>query len=105
MKNKFLRLSAAMAFICVLSGCQLNNRDDFVLETQEQIDMQNYVGKIKTMEKGQDFVVYEYCDVRVDQVSVLATIYCQQNGFAKAYLEKVNLYKNNSRRAKFYCQK
>ncbi len=69
----------------------------------KQLDFSKFVGKVIVAEKTSSTVVYEYQDVRVDEVSLLASLYCQDHGNRNAYLEKINLYKNNRRRASFYC--
>ena len=61
------------------------------------------IGKVIIASKTPSTIVYEYQDVRVDEVALLAAVYCQDNGNRNAYLEKINLYKNNRRRANFYC--
>ena len=68
-----------------------------------QLDFGKFIDRVIVAEKTPSSVVYEYQDVRVDEVSLLAAMYCQDHGNRNAYLEKINLYKNNRRRASFYC--
>jgi hypothetical protein len=56
----------------------------------------------KTM--GDDYVIYEYVDVRVDKVATLAAQYCYETNPGKsAYLRDIYLQKNHKRRATFDC--
>lgn len=57
---------------------------------------------VKTM--GDDYVVYEYSDVRIDKVAPLASRYCYEtNPGKKAYLRDIYMHKNHKRRATFDC--
>lgn len=57
---------------------------------------------VKTM--GDDYVIYEYADVRVDKVATLAAQYCYETNPGKsAYLRDIYLQKNHKRRATFDC--
>ncbi len=57
---------------------------------------------VKTM--GDDYVIYEYVDVRVDKVATLAAQYCYETNPGKsAYLRDIYLQKNHKRRATFDC--
>ena len=57
---------------------------------------------VKTM--GDDYVIYEYVDVRVDKVATLAAQYCYEIDPSKsAYLRDIYLQKNHKRRATFDC--
>ncbi len=66
-------------------------------------DFSKFVNKVTVASKTPSTIVYEYQDIRIDEVALLAAVYCQDNGNRNAYLEKINLYKNNKRRATFYC--
>ncbi|MBQ9271509.1 MAG: hypothetical protein IJ218_04530 [Alphaproteobacteria bacterium] len=53
---------------------------------------------------GDDYVVYEYSDVRIDQVASLASHYCYDiNPCKSAYLRDLYMSKNHKRRATFEC--
>lgn len=57
---------------------------------------------VKTM--GDDYIIYEYVDVRVDKVATLAARYCYDISPEKsAYLRDIYLQKNHKRRATFDC--
>lgn len=54
---------------------------------------------------GENFVMYEYKNVRVDQIWPLAQDYCKtKNESREAVLRDIILYRNNMRRATFDCQ-
>lgn len=72
-------------------------------ETYQQTDISKFINKVIVVDEQPSTVVYEYHDLRVDEVALLAAMYCQDHGNRNAYLENVILYQNNNRRAKFYC--
>ncbi len=103
--NKSILALTFWALVC-LSACESTQPTMQPIEPQpegKQIDFNKFVGKVIVAEKTPSTVVYEYQDVRVDEISLLASMYCQDHGNRNAYLEKINLYKNNRRRASFYC--
>ncbi len=54
--------------------------------------------------EGQDFVTYQYKNIRVDEVSPLASMYCADVAFGGSpYLREVSLYHNGFMRATFDC--
>ena len=56
-------------------------------------------------EHGEDFVTYEYRDVRVDQLLPLARQFCAEKGLGEEpVLRQILLYRNNMRRASFVCR-
>ena len=69
----------------------------------ENVNFNKFIDKVIIANKTPSTIIYEYQDVRVDEVALLAAVYCQENGNRNAYLEKISLYKNNRRRASFYC--
>lgn len=65
-------------------------------------DLYRYNISVKAM--GDDYVVYEYSDVRIDKVATLASSFCfETNPGKKAYLRDIYLHKNHKRRATFDC--
>ena len=96
--RKFILLPFLCAFLvsCGLSSDLTTN--GYVDETARF--KQNIVLKAK----GENFVTYEYKDVRVDELASLAIKYCEDNVYGtKAYLREIVLYHNNARRATFDC--
>ena len=54
--------------------------------------------------EGQDFVTYQSKNIRVDEVSPLASMYCADVAFGGSpYLREVSLYHNGFMRATFDC--
>ena len=65
-------------------------------------DLYRYNISVKAM--GDDYVVFEYADVRIDKVATLASSYCfETNPGKKAYLRDIYMHKNRRRRATFDC--
>ena len=54
--------------------------------------------------EGSDFVTYQYKNVRVDEISPLASMYCADVAFGGSpYLREVSIYHNGFMRATFDC--
>ena len=54
--------------------------------------------------EGSDFVTYQYKNVRVDEISPLASMYCADVAFGGSpYLREVSIYRNGFMRATFDC--
>ncbi len=54
--------------------------------------------------EGKDFVTYQYKNVRIDEISPLAMMYCADVAQGRTpYLREVNLYYNGFMRATFDC--
>ncbi|MBO5441245.1 MAG: hypothetical protein J6A09_01595, partial [Alphaproteobacteria bacterium] len=54
--------------------------------------------------EGADFVTYQYKNVRVDEISPLASMYCADATYGSSpYLREVSLYHNGFMRATFDC--
>ena len=54
--------------------------------------------------EGVDFVTYQYKNVRVDEISPLASLYCADTVYgASPYLREVSMYHNGFMRATFDC--
>jgi len=105
-KIKYLFSLIAVSFF--LPACNaIESQQVLHTEPKEQTtinaDFSKFINKVIISSKTPSTIVYEYQDVRVDEVALLAAVYCQDNGNRNAYLEKIILYKNNKRRASFYC--
>ncbi len=108
---KVKNIVKSFAPIIFLGACAIQNPEPIsptvTIEEPEpataNVNFSKFVDKVIIASKTPSTIVYEYQDVRVDEVAMLAAIYCQDNGNRNAYLEKVLLYKNNRRRASFYC--
>ena len=63
-----------------------------------------YRYNISVKAMGEDYVIYEYSDVRIDKIATLASAFCYEtNPGKKAYLRDIYLHKNHKRRATFDC--
>ena len=67
-------------------------------------DLEMYRRNIIVKTMGDDYIIYEYSNVRIDKVAPLASRYCYEtNPGKKAYLRDIYLHKNHKRRATFDC--
>ena len=72
--------------------------------TKYASDEERFRHNIAVKGMGDDYVVCEYVDVRIDDVATLASKYCyEMTENKKAYLRDIYLYKNHKRRATFDC--
>ena len=62
-----------------------------------------FARRIAVKNGSDNFVTYEYRDIRVDELMPLAARYCSERGNRTAILRKINLYNGNSRRVTFDC--
>ena len=54
--------------------------------------------------EGDNFVTYQYKNVRVDEISPLASLYCDDVAYGRSpYLREVNMFYNGFMRATFDC--
>ena len=73
-------------------------------ETEPALDADFYRRHILVKGMGDDYIIYEYSDVRVDQVATLASRYCyDKDSRTSAYLRDIYMRKNHKRRATFDC--
>lgn len=67
-------------------------------------DADRYRQNIVVKVMGENYIVYEYSDVRIDDVATLASAFCYETDpDTKAYLRDVYMYRNHKRRATFDC--
>jgi len=105
MKKLFI-LSAFIAFISACHSTSVQNMQQTKLSDNNIYvdDFTRYRQNISLKTQGENFVTYEYKDVRVDELAPLAIKYCQNiNSGLQAYLREIILYRNNLRRATFDC--
>ncbi len=90
-----------VAFLVVLcASCQSQIDDGAIYASDTERFRQN----IATKAMGDDYVVYEYKDVRIDDVATLASRYCYEtNPNKKAFLRDIYMHKNHKRRVTFDC--
>lgn len=97
---KKILLLCLLATLCV--SCQSKVDDEGVPVYAS--DAERFHRNIATKAMGEDYVVYEYVDVRIDDVATLASRYCYETTEGKkAYLRDIYMYKNHKRRATFDC--
>lgn len=66
----------------------------------------NYIAMhARVVDKSPNHVVYEYKDIRVDEIAPIAALYCQDKGNKQASLFEIIMRPDNYRRATFVCQK
>lgn len=99
------KICVLLAVCSLLSACSLRKTETSPLTTNPYAnDAARYRENVAVKAKSKDFVVYEYKDIRVDELAPLAADYCAEQGFGlKAYLRDIILYRNNLRRATFDC--
>ena len=86
-----------------------NNESYYIEDNEEQINL-TADGRLITANdvfvvgEGSDFVTYQYKNVRVDEISPLASMYCADVAYGGSpYLREVSLYHNGFMRATFDC--
>ncbi len=96
-------------FTTVLSGCATHNPEPLYTPqpAEREIlpeDMARYRENIVLKQHGENFVSYEYRNVRIDELASLAINYCLDNTDGKkAYLREIVMRENHSKLATFDC--
>ena len=88
-----------LLIIFAVCGCSFLEKDSTF-----NPDYNKYAQNVTIVSTSSDSVVYEYKNIRVDELGALAAQYCDDNGQRQAYLHQILLHKNNSRRAIFFCR-
>lgn len=93
---------ALLLSLCALSACSWGywERQNSVPEP----DYKRFVNNVKVISESATHVTYEYRNVRVDELAVLAALYCNEQTSKQAYLDKIILQPDHSRRAVFICK-
>ena len=87
------------SLLFLLGACQT----DGITEYQEP-DYNYLAAHINVVEKSSSHVIYEYSNVRVDEVAGIASVYCHEKANKKqALLHKIVTRPDNRRRATFVC--
>lgn len=93
--KKFLALMSAV----LLSAC---SSTDIYYEEPEYNRLAEH---ITIVGKTSNYVIYEYSNIRVDEVAPIAAVYCKEKGGGRqASLYDITLHQNNRRRATFICK-
>lgn len=103
LKLSKIKTLAAISMALAVCACTTTPPPPAPQKTYQQTDISKFISKVIVVDEQPSTVVYEYHDLRVDEVALLAAMYCQDHGNRHAYLENVILYQNNNRRARFYC--
>ena len=72
----------------------------------ENMELAEYItaNDVFVVGEGADFVTYQYKNVRVDEISPLAAMYCADIAYGGSpYLREVSMYHNGFMRATFDC--
>ena len=72
----------------------------------ENMELAEYItaNDVFVVVEGADFVTYQYKNVRVDEISPLASMYCADIAYGGSpYLREVSMYHNGFMRATFDC--
>lgn len=123
--KKFLFLSLLILNACSTEYVLMDEDSNPVLEGEYTYQMQNNYSNgmensnmqtvvspqreitandVFVVGEGEDFVTYQYKNVRVDEISPLASLYCADVAFGGSpYLREVTLYHNGFMRATFDC--
>lgn len=101
MKKIFLSVLTAVLF----TGCVAQHQDasDKVVGSYYDTDAARYHQNVVVKEQNDAFIVYEYKDIRIDELAPLAIDYCASQNGRDAFLREIILYRNNLRRATFDC--
>lgn len=91
-------------YLCALALLLLCACSTFESTPYVEPEYNRLVDHMVVVDKSANFVIYEYSNIRVDEVAPIAAIYCHNQGNKQALLYDINLRPNNSRRATFVCQ-
>ena len=65
----------------------------------------NYIADhVVVIEKSSRHVIYEYVNIRVDEIAPVAAIYCANQNGKQASLYNIERRPDNRRRATFVCE-
>lgn len=69
----------------------------------DESEYKSFSRRVAVKGGNDNFVTYEYRDIRVDEIMPLAAHYCSEHGDRTAILRKINLYHGYYRRVTFDC--
>ena len=96
----FLPFISILIFACTNQNKQINVSSENYISDE---DRARYQENIVEKRRGENFVSYEYKDVRIDEIAPLAAYYCKQKANKKAHLREIIMRENHSRLATFDC--
>lgn len=89
------------AILFLVGGCQTVNDQNYTGP-----DYNYLASHINVVEKSSSHVIYEYSNVRIDEVAGIAAVYCHEHGEKKqALLHKIITRPDNRRHATFVCHR
>ena len=95
--------------LCITIGCahkEVTEQETIVQEENHisETQKEHYRENIALKHHNENYVSYEYQNVRIDEIAKLAAYYCEQKGAdKKAYLREIVMRENHSRLATFDC--
>lgn len=99
------RFLSILSTVVILSACSGSKDENVVYAEPEVVDnnMDRVINNVLIKKKTNNSIVYEYQNVRIDEVGQLAKRYCQDKGASDAILSDAVLHKNYARMALFEC--
>ncbi len=118
-ENNAAAESSVLAAETTVTAIPVNDPAASAAEEKEKIEVMNpdqpveklvydsaydrFLDNVVIKARSENYVTYEYKDVRVDELAPIASRYCLEHGNRTAVLRSVILYKNYARRATFDC--
>jgi len=94
------RFAIVWAVTLLLGACSLFSTEEEYVEPNY-----NYIADhVRVIDKTSNYVVYEYMNIRVDEIAPVAALYCNDQGGKQASLYNIELRPNNRRRVIFACK-
>lgn len=90
-------------FLFFSTGCSFFE-NTWQTRSMPEADYATLVKNVRIISQSSTHVTYEYRNIRVDELAVLAAIYCNEQTDKQAYLDKIVLQPDNARRAVFICK-
>ena len=116
-ENNAAAESSVLAAETTVTAIPVNDPAASAAEEKEKIEVMNpdqpveklvydsaydrFLDNVVIKARSENYVTYEYKDVRVDELAPIASRYCLEHGNRTAVLRSVILYKNYARRATF----
>ena len=90
-------LTTVFFAVLLLNACASSSK-------YEEPDYNYIAAHVRVIDKTSNYVVYEYMNIRVDEVAPVAALYCNDQNGKQASLYNIELRPNNRRRATFACK-
>ncbi len=92
-----------LTLLLMVASCAIIRNDNKVEDDYYTSNIERFMQNVSVKEENPRYVIYEYKDVRIDEVASIATRYCAEHGDKKAFLRQSITYRNHLRRATFDC--